>query len=510
MKERVLPAIGRALTPFRLRLRLDHALKGMCWGIMAAAAACSLLVALSFLLPLAGLWQYMIIAAAVAFAAGVFIGFFLPVTYRQAACIADKAGLAERAITALGLNEYTPMALLQREDAIKWLSSLPPKKALPLRVEKRPLFATGAIALVTLAALLFIPNPQNQVLARRDAFQAAMANQAKHVEKTAEKLGDGAYAKEQRDALRKVLGDLARDLRGAREPQQAYLAMDKAQKRMESMLRQASEVSRQSAAQAFDSNGLKDLAQALKNGDGEAVKEAAAKLAGDGNADENAKALDLAAKAMEDGDWKDAVQAAAQALASGNAQNINAALESLGEMAQSMDAGELTGDLNALMSQLRSGALTAAQSGTVSTGSGSGPGAAQGQGQGQGLGQGQSAGQGAGTGSTNQDQGVSQGQPSGQGQGAKPAAYKLGQYETIYDPTRLDGAETAHQATGQVGEGDSQKVQLGPGLGNTSGQVPYQQVIFTYQEAASKAAQQAALPETLLKWVDGYFQSLID
>ena len=507
MKRKVQPDIQKALKPFRFRLRLTNAALGGCWGMLAAAAACALIAAASYFIPIAKAALYMVWAAAGALALFVLLGFLKPVSIQRAARAADKAGLSERAVTALDLAGDSPMAAIQREDALKHLKALPPKAALPMRVSPRPLLAAGGLGFVLAAALLFIQNPQYAVLNRQNAFQKAMAPKAQTVDKAAEELEKAPYTKEQVNELRKMMGDLALQLREAREPQQAYLAMDKAQRNLEEFSRNASNASRQAAAQALEQNGMKDMAEALKNGDAQAAAQAAAQLGQDGA---SAQALAKAAEAMPEGALKEAAQAAAQALQSGSAASIQAALSSLSSAAQGTASGTLTGDLSALLSQLRAGAQAASASQS---------GAGQGQGQGQGSGgqgnggqggQGQGAGSGAGKGSTNQDAGVGKGQQSSGGQGAGAPEYKLGQYETIYDPTRLNVGDETHQAAGQMGEGESQQVQLDPGLGDAFGQVPYHQVIYTYQEAASKAAEQALLPEAILKWVDGYFQSLID
>ena len=65
------------------------------------------------------------------------------------------------------------------------------------------------------------------------------------------------------------------------------------------------------------------------------------------------------------------------------------------------------------------------------------------------------------------------------------AQYKTGQYESIYDPTRLgDGGEIS-QSTGKVTQnGEHTQLQLTPGLGNTQGSVPYDQVAGEYRDAA--------------------------
>ena len=51
---------------------------------------------------------------------------------------------------------------------------------------------------------------------------------------------------------------------------------------------------------------------------------------------------------------------------------------------------------------------------------------------------------------------------------------------------------------------------LSPGLGNTSGSVPYDQVVGEYQTAAVQRAQEAALPGYAQQWVADYFSALTE
>ena len=516
MKQKVHPAIVQALRPAKRRMRLYHAAQYAGTGILAACVSCAALAGVSYFVPIPRLPLFMALAALGLFSLSVLAGLLRPVSNELAARRADAGGLHERALTALALTVDTPMALLQREDAVRHLEALPLKAAIPLVCKRRSLLSSAVIALFTIAALILIPNPQNDVLKRREAFQKAMAEQAESVEEEAKKLEEAAYTKEELNALRKLMGDLARDLQKSTEPQQAYLAMDKAQRELEALHKNISDKVRADAAQAFEQSGLQSLSGALAGSDAHAAAAAVEQLS---QSQETSAALEQASNAMPAGALKDAAAQAAQALEAGDTNRVSAALSALNSAMQSTCSGSAAGasaslgDLGALMAQLRSGTLCASQSGSgQAAGSGQGVGTGgNGQGGSGGYGQQQAnAGGGAGKGSTNLDAGISKAGASSMGQGANPPGYNLSQYETIYDPTRLAGAEDIHKTTGVAGEGDSLQMQLGPGLGDASGQVPYHQVIFSYQDAASKAAQQELLPEGMWLWVDGYFQALPD
>jgi hypothetical protein len=469
----------------------------------------------SFFLPIPLLPLWMVAGALGLLVISVTTGLFMPVSYEMAARQADAGGLKERVLTALTLFDETPMAILQREDAVRHLNALSPKDAVPLKIRVRPLLLAAAVSLLAAGALILIPNPQNVVLAKREAFQKAMAEQAKGVEEKAEKLEESNYSKEELNMLRKLMGDLARDLRKAAEPQESYLALDKAQRELDELGKQASDKAKAEAAQAFSQSGLNDLSDALSKSDTEAASKAVGQLAkSQAQAQSNSSAMQKAANALPEGSLKEAAAQTAQALASGNMQNLNAALGTLNSAMKSTCSGQTPGNpanlgnISSLLAQLRSSTLSASQCSGQKPGKGQGAGT--GSGQGTGNSQSQQGGAGAGKGSTNLDGGVTKGGTSSQKEGTNPPGYKLGQYETIYDPTRLGGEDDVHQVTGTLGEGESQQVQMGPGLGDASGQIPYHQVIFDYQEAASKAAQQESLPEGMQLWVDGYFQALVD
>ena len=129
-------------------------------------------------------------------------------------------------------------------------------------------------------------------------------------------------------------------------------------------------------------------------------------------------------------------------------------------------------------------------------------------GQGQGEGQG---GGGAGRGTTNQEEGGPSAARNHTGSGGDDPTYRLGEYEAIYDPTRLGDGGKITQSTGQVAE-DAQisEITLAPGLGDASGSVPYDQVIGEYQAAAVQKAQEAALPGYAQQWIADYFGALTD
>ena len=479
----------RALRPVLWRIRLRHGLTGLCWGLLAMLALAMAVMALSFMMPLKGR-NTALLACAAALPLGAAIGLFWPVSAMQAARKADACGLQERAQTALTLaGRQDEMARLQRSDALRALENLDVRKALPMRLALKPLMAAGGCAAVALA-LFFLPNPQDAVLRQQAQFQQKMEKPAEAIEKAADQLDEAVWGEKTAQELRRLLGDLAREVRESGDSREALKALSQGQQRLEKQLSE----SRAAAMEALGAAGLDSLAQAMEAG-GQSLEDAlegqdVQSLAEQMNAAAQAASADTAASA--------ALQAAANALSQGSASQ---AAQALGQLSA---AGLSQGQVAAALQSAKA----------MAGGQGQGKGQGQGQGQGNGSsgsGQGQGAGSGAGQGSTNQDMSGSGGQSGGKS-GAGPAGgYKLGEYEAIYDPTRLgDGGEIT-QSTGQVDENAQvSELTLGPGLGDASGSVPYDQVVGQYQSAAVQRAQEAALPGYAQQWVADYFSALTE
>jgi len=469
----------KALSPIRRRIRLQHGLSGLCWGLLGQTAFSLVILILSFFIPLEKRNAWIIAGLALP-CMGLLVGLLWPVSYLQAARKADEQGLKERAQTAWSLQDrQDDMARLQREDAISHLKTMP---RMPLRVSAKPLIAAGACMAAALI-LFFVPNPQDGVLRQRADLRQKLEKPAAALEKAADKLENSVLDKKTVQELRRLLGDLARETRQARDSREALTQVSQAQQRMEKLLGDA----RNAASEALGQAGLDALAEALEAGDLSAMQQALESMDGE--------ALSQAAQNAGSAAAASAMQAAAQSLASGNAAQ---AAQALGQLSAQ-------GAASAAMQSAKSAAL-----------GGQGQGKGQGQGQGQsGSGQGgngQGAGSGAGAGSTNEDAGA--GSPGGKqsaSAGGREGRYHLGEYEQIYDPTRLgDGGEIT-QSTGQVDENaQMSELNLSPGLGNTAGSIPYDQVVGEYQAAAVQRAQEAALPGYAQQWVADYFSALTE
>lgn len=493
----------QALKPIRRRIRWLRCARGLLFGLLAGAVACLGMTVASFFTPIEALWRYLIILIAACPVLGAALGLLWPVSLAAAARQADACGLKERAITALALSgEDSPMAQLQRRDAQDALAALPVRQAMPFRVSRRVWVSILALMVAT-GVLLLVPNPQHDALRARERVRQDLRARAEEVEKAAEQLIEDDMTEEEKSELRRITTEMVKDLKEANDQRDALEKLSERQKEMEDLQKNIQERRLEALAAALGSqSGLKGLSEAMQSGDEAQVWDEMEKLAEDMLSDldsqlEAAEQLAQVADSLPEGSAKQAMAASSALAKVGNVvDSLNSLVEALNTVAAtSSSAGSMTINLPMLMSMARNGAAQA--------GSCNGTGSASGTGTGGGAG--------AGMGTTNQDAGYTPAMSqSKQGEGKGAPNERIGEYERIYDPTRLGGDGEISHVQGPMGEGDIRQVRLGPGTGDMTGDVPYNQVIGEYQDAASQAMRRNALPGALQEMVERYFNSLID
>ena len=467
--------IKRALRPIRMRIRLIRMVQGMAWGSAAGAGVCLAVMAASFFLPL----RWKLPLCGLALAAGLLLGGLInalrPVRAGTAARLGDAHGLQERIQTALAVKDDSPMAQMQKTDTLQALRGFDPR-AVPLPSTGRTWLAAG-IAVLLCGGLLLIPNPQNKVIEQAAAFEEQMEKATRQAEEMAWR-EDPALTKKERQEARKLMSELSRELREAREPMDAMLAVSNAEKRLEALRDTMAGEALARMNSALQSNGLETLAQAMESGDAEAMHAALENT--------DAKAVENAANALS-GEMQELLNAISQALQNGD---LTAAVGMLSQMpsAAQMSAASQLSSLSQMLSGMRG-------NGAASLALGNG-----------GLGL---AGSGAGTGTTNEDQTADKEETPGV-RGNRNPYYRESEYESIYDPTRLDAGQMDLSAQSQRQEGDSVQVQLGPGAGALQGNIPYNEVALEYAQAAAQAADSQNLSMQERQWVNDYFTALTE
>ena len=514
----------KALGPVRSRLRLRRFVSGAGWGFAGGALAALILLAVTSFVPLANRWWI----AGACVAGGTLLAAasnaLRPVSPLEAARAADACGLRERAVTALELAEaekstsappdgagqrLADMILLQRRDACERLQALDARQIRPAFPKRRLL--AGALLLALCAATLLLPGGGDRAVAARQALETKTAAMAKAAEE-AEKADEAGLTEKEKAELRKLTADLKRDLTASRDEADALVAVDKAEQQLQKLRQeQAQEKTAGDAmsamnalSQAMQSAGMDAaatdaLAEALASGDAAAMSAALSDL--------SAEDLQKLAESLT-GDAKALAEAMAQAAQQGEMSEARMqALQQAAQSAQSAGSMSAARQATALQQALAGmkaslGAGPSQQSASQASMSGAGAGSGNNPGQ---------SGGGAGTGSTNEEQkGGSGGQKSGGSKGTNPAEFRQTEYETIYDPEKVDVAARDVMTNQQSLGKDSVQIETGPGKGSLEGNVPVSQVVGEYAEQEVKAAESANLTREQKQWVDEYFRKLTE
>ncbi len=475
-------SLEKALKPYAARLRLERTAKWTFIGLLAGACAALCIRAASYIWAMP---DALALCAAVFAAAPVLfalIARLFPLNAARVAREVDSRGLEARAQTALMLKEsVTPMALLQREDTLERLESEDPRTIIPIKPPRWPLI--GVLACAAVFGLSFaIANPQTEALIAKAAYKAEMDKQAELVEDKARALSE---EDPQTPDVRKILGDLARDIRASEETKESLLAIDDTEKKLQSLRDAAAD----DARKAMNANGLGELAQALDSGDMDKAREMLENLS---KAD-GAEQLKAAAGSTSNAAASAAMQSAMDSLNSGNSSQAAQMLQSAlsGQSSSCSQASSTCSSLRTAIAQ--TGASK--QQGTAGAGQSANSGKT-------------GAGAGASLGSSDKDAGYIGNQVKQKSNGKADPTFKLAEYEPVYDPTRLNSNGVQTNERGKQGAGEVSETDAGIGVGSADGMVPYNEIIAEYSEQAVEAAQTGELPSYAQEWVEEYFRML--
>jgi len=185
------------LADWLIRLRLRDA---VLWSVRGLAAglilglALSVLARLRPLLPVAALLGLGMALALVGFGMALALAYFWPRPKLSAARYFDRLfGLKERTSTAVELAQVRTAVpgWLRRDqwaDAAAAARRVTPARHLPIRVDRRDLLAV-VVAAAALGASLYLPNPQQAILAEQIAVEQAIAEQIETLEEAREAMG---------------------------------------------------------------------------------------------------------------------------------------------------------------------------------------------------------------------------------------------------------------------------------------------------------------------------------
>ena len=451
--------------------------------------------------------------------------------------------LRERLSTAIELHQrqaHDPLSERQQEDAGTVARTLRARQ-LPLRFDRTWLLGSLAPLAVGIA-LLALPNPQDALIAQRQAVQSALAQTDQQLAQLQQELTKNTeLTPADLERLQQELAALRENLRRNPGDQQAALAdlsaaearlqqqldpnTDARRAALEQMARNLESLSgrqpsqRPSMGQA--AQDLQQLAQQLSQMTEEQrqqladqLDQQAAQMAGSDQ--QTAQSLANAASALRSGNQQAAAQQLQQA-----SQNVQQAQQDLANQQATQQSLSQMQNTRQQIAQAGASQPAGAQQGAQSQGAQQGAqsaGAQQAQSQGQQSQGQQSQGQrpGGGGGSNAPNLGQSQSNNSGNVNPDRPASQGQGQGHgsegMVYQPFKpLGQSGTPDFVQGQQGQGGQSQSQQGqstmPGASNPS-VVPYEQIYPEYSRAASEALDRGYIPPHLKDFVRRYFSQL--
>lgn len=453
-------------------------------------------------------------------------------TLHQQARFADRQfQLQERATTAVEIHGgdllATPvLAQQQLADTVAAAGRVDVRARLPLQLNRQDALLI-VVTVALLAAAVFLPNPQSDILQEQRAVTATIEEQVEALEGLAEEIGQNPDLTEaQREELLQPLENALEELEaGDLSREEAVAVLSEAEAELRDLAAtNDTEALRQTLSNASqplaENSAGQSLGQALQDGNLAQAGPAAAQLADNLPAlsatEQQELAQDLAetAEALQgvDSELAQELAAAAEALQNGDVtaaqQALREAAATLQQRAQERAAAQ---QADAAAGQLGQGRQEVAQAGQEGDGQPSEGDQGDGQGQGQGNSPGQ--GQGDGTGVEGQDQ--TQGSPAEEGEGTGGPGPGGGHAENVFVPEFRDLSGEEGVEIELPAECLANPAECGPLLSETPAElteegstVPYNQVFGDYRDAAYEALSDDHIPLGLKGYVRDYFSSL--
>ena len=448
--------LHQALRPVRQRMRLLRLMRFVLSGfVLGCAAALIFLILTLFLLDLEVRWPFVLLIPPAMSACAGLVSLFLPVADRKAAAAADRAGLMERCQTCLETGTDTPMGQLLHEDTLQQLSAFSPK-SIPVQFSRRQLLAALTLP-VLCSVLLLLPNPGISRAREKQAWHEKTQTLAQEVQERADAL---AREHPEETEVRRILEQLSRDIAASRNPEEAYLSLDMAEKSLG--------LNTDSASASLLSE--KELAGGLSSAGGEKAETS-------DSAEENSAVQNVPEKAPQ--------------------------TENTGSSTSSPSVQLSAQLLSAMRASLNSSSSPSAQTSVSSASSQSSASSGQTQGDGpRGNGSGLGNGEGAGL--------SGHGQGSGAYSALQEGHYREDAFESIYDPEMAARMAYDTSVSGEKMNDDSIQIETGPSQGTVDGTVPVAKAQGSYADTAVSAARTLDLTSAQQELVAQYFRILTD
>jgi hypothetical protein len=535
--------IYRALSPLKNRMHLNIIIKSVFIGLIAVGAVSLVLAFISLLSPIPFLFNKILVIYATAFIIALVVSLFLRPGNLKVAEMGDSLGLKERLITAWQLrNEYTPLAKIQRSDALREAENTDFKALYPVRFPKKESLIVFVLVLIT--ALSFsIPSVARDEAAAFEKVSREIGKQAKKLDNERKELkNESNLSKEKLEQIDREISGLLKALKKAKTEEQVLKALSRTTHELDKIKNRALDEEMKKLAERLSNiPAMKELGDALKSGDMSDIKQKVEKLnemlekLDTNEANELAEKLGEAAQDIsKDTQLAQDLSDLGQALASGSLSSARDGTAALGRTFSRLSASEanITDEAkqfeNIVLAEAMESLNDAKQKIAAATGDHSrfagqeGNGDSEGEGggsegeggggdggNGQGQGQGQEGGGGAGDGTTNKDAGYT-GEDSGWASREPDAgSKKTRDYEKIYVPDRLGDGGNISQVKGNLNnEGESQWSEAVNVPVKRGDVVPYNEVLEEYKNEAMTSLGEAPVPPVMKDVVRDYFTSL--
>ncbi|MEN6325110.1 MAG: hypothetical protein ABFD18_02715 [Syntrophomonas sp.] len=509
----------KLLIPVRRRIAAQHYLDYLLRGFLVSLLLSAVFLIVSFMIPWLEVAQVCLQTVAGAAVVALLWAWGRQPGLWDAACLIDSRGLKERVSTAFELSEQqSNMAIRQRQDALNQLRTYDWRIHFPWTLPKLEIRVIGA-ALLFIALLCVLPNPQQEEIDRQLAVKKEIKQQEKkiaEVKKELQKKEKSLPAAQRQEAV-KALEELQESLQQSGSIKQALKSLGRAEEQLaalsEAELKRAEtgtpkpavsphNVSKNSPNEGNDSSPDNNPANTGRQNNSKG---------------DNRVLADLQQAAQSIADARMALLAAANntrgqlAAANGNGSTPNAgSAQGTNGTDNSTGAVGMNGNLpEALGASGGTGANTpSGQQGQGGSGPGNSGGGNQ-AGNGTQPGSGSGSGSGAGLGSGNGDN--SSGQMTAEAGNLPGTGFpdmKSREYEKIYDPQRLGINGESSVVRGKAGNGPQQNIETADPALMPGSLRPYQEVIGSYSQAARESLGRSAIPAGMSEVVKNYFSSL--
>lgn len=458
----------------------------------------------------------------------ILVGLFLAlvkykVTDYDAAEEGDRLGCNERLITAYGIlsdgHERSPMEELVVKDAVNTAKISKLAENYKITYPKKLAIIT---AVLLAASCLTGFAPDAGVYEFTYTTQQAL-KETEEVKKTVEK--DEKLSEMFKEEYSKILKDLNKDLKKAKDAKEAQKLINNAQKELKKLENKAIEDKNNIKNALSDFGAGSDISSAMDMNSSEALSKAMEKLSSeiqnltDEELQELAKQLEELKNKLSDEELKEMIEKAEEAAKNGDAKETADKLSEAAKSALSK-SNNTSSAVNRTASTLakasdgtgkqsdNSGKTSTSQSGESQNGeSQNGQSGNEGEGQGQGEGEGQGQGEGEGQG---EGQGQGQGQGEGQGSGNEGGGRGFGHVEPEKVYTRdAEGLQGSEEQLNSEQTEDGEVTYSETKSGGVNGlSVPYESVVSDYMEQALKESQNGNIPYGMKEIVAEYFSGL--